>query len=153
MLIKAMMNNMRMDLGAGKEGPGVGGGLEEEGEGEAIRRNKTPLHMGIGEEGLVRVLGLGEAANEGVEHEGVWGRDGSEEAESIVESVGEGDGGVVEELAGDERVGLKAGFGSKGVDLLQMGEGLAVFEQREAGTGTTSAHNLANECMHASMRS
>lgn len=92
--IEAVTDGMRMNLPTEDEGLGVCGRLEKEGEGEAVGRDGLPAHPGVEEEGVVRrLVGVGDAADEGVVHEGVGRRDDREEATGIVQSVGEDSGG------------------------------------------------------------
>ncbi|KAM2880216.1 hypothetical protein FF1_015598 [Malus domestica] len=55
-----------------------------------------------------------------------------EEAASVVESVGDCDGAVEEELAKDKGMGVEARLGCKGVNLLHGFEGLALAQKRHA---------------------
>lgn len=51
-----------------------------------------------------------------------------QEAASIVESVGDVDGAVEEQLSGDEWVGVEGGFGGVGLQLLEGSEGFAAAQ-------------------------
>lgn len=134
------MNDARMELPPDIQRPTIRSCLKDEGVREAIRRDRVPPHLVVGEEGAVRVIGFGEPADEGVVHEGVRGGDARKEAASVVQGVGEGGGGEEEELPGDEGVGVEAGLGGMGMDLFEVAKGLAVSQQGDALQVMADAH-------------
>lgn len=124
---------LTMKLKPGSYEPVIRSGFEEEREGEAVGRGCGPAtHLDVRKEGVMWEIGVGEASDEGVVHEGVRVVESEEEAAGVGESVGDGDGALEEELSGDKRVGFEADLADDGVDLLYAFEGLAVLQKRDA---------------------
>lgn len=76
-----------------------------------------------------RGRGVRECSDEGVVHEGVGVGEVLEETESVVESVGDGDGAVEKELAQHDGVSVEAGNVDTAVDLLRGSEAAALAQQ------------------------
>lgn len=128
--VEAVAEGLGMQLNAGSEVAGVGDRFEGEGESETVRgEGGLAAELDEGVEGGKRGLGEGESTNEGVVHEGVGVGEVVEETESVVESVGDGDGAVEKELAEDQRVCVKTGFADLGVDLLRGFQAAALAQQ------------------------
>lgn len=137
-VMEAMFEEMGMGLLGEGRGVEVGGGFEEEREGVLTRREGGVEHVGVEEEGARGGWGGGEGADEGVEGEGVWGREGEEEGESEVVMAVEGVEG--EEAGGSEGVVEDAGpHDHLGVDLGHLTEGPAAVGHLGQGQLTTSS--------------
>ncbi|GER53120.1 proline-tRNA ligase [Striga asiatica] len=121
---------LAVELSAGSEAAHVGGGFEREGEGEAVGRGvQGPEHEGEGGDGVPGRVRVGEAADDGVVHEGVGVGDAAEEEAGVVEAAGEVDGAVEEQFSGDEWVCFEAGFGGSGLELVEGFQGSAVVQE------------------------
>lgn len=127
------LGNVGMDGQPKTEGGEAGAGLREEGESEVIRRDPGSKHLGIERNGEVRVLGFGEASDEGVIDEGGWGGEGSEDPAGVVDVSGVGYGREEEEFGDEEVVGGEAMVGDLGVDSLQLAHRLAPLEEEDEG--------------------
>lgn len=130
--VKAVDEGLTMELGSGVQRPEIGGSLKDESKREAIRLEGVAAHLGIYEEGMVRGLGFGEAANKRVVHEDIRGGDVGEKAASIIYSIRNGDGGEEEELTEDEGMVMEASFEGIGVYLLELLEAPALLQQGNA---------------------
>lgn len=81
-----MDKSLTMQLGPSTQRPGIRHGLECESESEAVNGYHifTP-YFTEQEKRIVGIIGVGESADEGVVHEGVWVRKMKEEAASVDE--------------------------------------------------------------------
>jgi len=121
----------------------AGAGLEDEREGELVRRNGVLEHSAVEAQGAgLAVHGLGEGSDERVEEKSVV--EGARARGSLVIlAVGECDGGGVVnsvevgggggELGEDERVVVEAELEDESVDSREGGKRVARAEERQAG--------------------
>lgn len=49
---------------------------------------------------------------------------------SIVQTISEGDGSKEDDFSSNKRISIKPGLQDKGLDLFEVGEGLAASQQR-----------------------
>lgn len=132
--LEPILNNVAEQRVAELRRRKAGAALEEKRESEVIGRDVGAQHFEVERDGAVGGFGPREASDDCVECESCGRVVGvSEEGDGVVDVAGVGDGGEEEELGGEEGVAGEAEGGDLGVDLLELGHGFALVEEREQG--------------------
>lgn len=102
--------------------------LQDAREGVLVGRDGAGEHAEEEAEGFLRGVAPDEGADEDIVSLGVRAGDRAEDLEGVIEAAGEEEGGALEEVLGDGGEAGGAGLDEAGVDLVQVAESPALFQ-------------------------